>query len=174
MYPTMFLTCLKRTGKAEGGLSMDPTDRGNWTSGKCGVGELRGTKYGLAAMTYPNEDIAGMTESRRDELYLEWYTRCKIDKLCNVLQYQMFDAAFNHGLRNASKFFQRAVGATDDGAIGPATLAQAALMDENDKAFLFLAERAEFFTKCKTWPQNGKGWISHRIVENLRYAAEDN
>ena len=28
----------------EGGLSLDRNDRGNWTSGKIGVGSLNGTK----------------------------------------------------------------------------------------------------------------------------------
>ena len=45
----------------EGGLSLDPNDRGNWTSGKIGRGQLRGTKYGVSAMSYPDRDIANLT-----------------------------------------------------------------------------------------------------------------
>ena len=40
---------LDETWGHEGGLSLDPNDRGNWTGGKKGSGELRGTKYGIAA-----------------------------------------------------------------------------------------------------------------------------
>jgi hypothetical protein len=40
--------------KVEGGLSMDERDPGNWTGGAIGKGELRGTKYGISAQTYPH------------------------------------------------------------------------------------------------------------------------
>jgi len=45
----------------EGGYSDDRNDPGNWTGGKVGVGELLGTKYGVAANSYPMEDIQGLT-----------------------------------------------------------------------------------------------------------------
>jgi lysozyme family protein len=34
----------------EKGYQDDPNDRGNWTSGVIGIGELKGTKYGISAM----------------------------------------------------------------------------------------------------------------------------
>ena len=49
--------CAKELMVSEGGFTNDPNDRGNWTSGKIGVGELKGTKYGISAMAYPLEDI---------------------------------------------------------------------------------------------------------------------
>src|SRR5690554_3598272 len=36
-------------------------DRGNWTSGRVGAGELKGTKYGISAMSYPHLDIKAIT-----------------------------------------------------------------------------------------------------------------
>ena len=36
----------------EGGLSLDPNDRGNWTSGVIGKGELKGTKFGIASVFF--------------------------------------------------------------------------------------------------------------------------
>jgi lysozyme family protein len=33
----------------EGGFQNDPDDSGNWTGGKVGVGELKGTKWGICA-----------------------------------------------------------------------------------------------------------------------------
>ena len=44
----------------EGGYSTDRRDPGNWTGGKVGVGVLKGTKYGIAANTYPNLDIKNL------------------------------------------------------------------------------------------------------------------
>ena len=45
----------------EKGLSLDPKDRGNWTTGVIGKGELKGTKYGVSAMSYPHLDIRNLT-----------------------------------------------------------------------------------------------------------------
>ena len=53
----------------EGGFTDDPLYRGNWTSGVCGVGECKGTKYGLAAMTYPILDIRNLTLNQAKDIY---------------------------------------------------------------------------------------------------------
>lgn len=95
------------------------------------------------------------------------------DDLPEAVAWQVLDASYNHGNRNAVKFLQRAIGASDDGIIGPRTLAAVAAMDQNDIILLFLAERLQFFTNLRTWSVFGKGW-SRRIVGNLRYAAGDN
>ena len=39
----MFEKSFGRVFRNEGGFQKDPKDRGNWTSGKVGVGELKGT-----------------------------------------------------------------------------------------------------------------------------------
>lgn len=94
------------------------------------------------------------------------------DKLPAAVAWQVVDAAYNHGNRQAVKFLQRAIGANDDGIIGPRTLAAVEALDGNKIVLLFLAERLQFFTNLRTWGTFGKGW-SRRIVGNLRYAAED-
>ena len=95
------------------------------------------------------------------------------DDLPDDVAWQVFDAAYNHGNRQAIKFLQRAVGVNDDGFIGDVTLSAVNAMDKNDIVLLFLAERLQFFTNLKTWGTFGKGW-SRRIVGNLRWAAKDN
>ena len=45
----------------EGKWGNDRRDRGNWTSGVIGKGELKGTKYGVAAHAYPELDIKNLT-----------------------------------------------------------------------------------------------------------------
>ncbi|MFH4425265.1 glycosyl hydrolase 108 family protein [Vibrio alginolyticus] len=58
----------------EGGLSLNPKDRGNWTSGIVGVGELKGSKYGVSAMSYPDLDIANLTRTECKEIvYRDFY-----------------------------------------------------------------------------------------------------
>jgi lysozyme family protein len=102
-----------------------------------------------------------------------YWQAVKGDELPSAVAWQVVDAAYNHGNRQAIKFLQRAIGASDDGIIGPRTLAAVKAMDQNDIILLFLAERLQFFTNLRTWSVFGKGW-SRRIVGNLRWAAKDN
>ena len=95
------------------------------------------------------------------------------DELPRAVAWQVVDAAYNHGNRNAAKFLQRAIGVNDDGIIGPKTLAAVKAMGQNDIVFKFNAERLEFYTKLGTWATFGRGW-ARRIAGNLRFAAEDN
>ena len=46
----------------EGGYTTNPKDAGNWTGGKQGVGVNKGTKYGIAANSYPSLDIKNLTQ----------------------------------------------------------------------------------------------------------------
>ena len=97
----------------------------------------------------------------------------KGDDLPRVVAWQVVDAAYNHGNRQAIKFLQRAVSVNDDGLIGPKTLAAVKCLDQNDVVLLFNAERLEFYTRLSTWATFGRGWSS-RISGNLRWAAKDN
>ena len=148
-------------------------DRGNWTSGKVGVGECKGTKFGISAMTYPKLDIENLTVEQAKEIYYkDWWVKLRMDLFKPALSYQMFDAAINHGMHNASAMLQRGVGVDDDGKIGPATRKAVDLMDLDDVLKVFLSERLEFMTYVGTWDTFGKGW-ARRIALNLKLAAED-
>lgn len=67
---------------------------------------------------------------------------------------------------------QRAVGVADDGHWGPVSTAAAAALSESDSIMLLCAERLDFMTKLKNWPDHGRGW-ARRIAQNLRYGALD-
>lgn len=169
-----FETTFSRTIGHEGKFQANPKDRGNWTSGKEGVGQLKGTKWGLAAMTYPDLDIANITLEEAKAIYKhDWWDRLNMERWPNVMQYQMFDAAFNHGTGRANQFLQYAVKVTEDGKIGLETMAAVKAMDPNDIVMRFLAKRLRYFTEVKTWAEFSRGW-SLRVAQCLEYAAEDN
>lgn len=158
----------------EGGYSNDPRDNGNWTGGKVNKGELKGTKYGIAANTYPNLDIENLTVEQAKAIYFEdWYNALRMDRFSDAMQFQLFDAAFNHGMRNASKIYQRAVGAKDDGIIGNKTLKAARQLSEDDRLFRFLAYRLKFYASLKSFDDFGRGW-TNRVAANLLHASSDN
>lgn len=102
-----------------------------------------------------------------------YYKAVKGDQLDRLIAWQLTDAAYNHGKRQAVKFLQRAVGVSADGLIGPRTLAAVTAMDKNDVVLLFNAERIEFYTGLRGWISFGKGW-ARRVAGNLRFAAVDN
>lgn len=173
-YPPEFLKIFSRTSESEGGFTKNSADPGNWTGGAVGAGELKGTKFGIAANTYPNLDIENIDIEQAKEIYFhDWYEKLGIARFSSAMQFQIFDAAFNHGMHNASKIYQRAVGAKDDGKIGPKTLGKAIELSEDDRLLRFLAYRLRFYTSLKAFDSFGRGW-SNRIADNLLLASEDN
>lgn len=155
---------------SEGGFQNDPNDRGNWTSGKIGVGQNKGTKYGVSAMSYPNLDIRGLTKDKVKPIYKKDYwdaNRC--DELPIGVDYLVFDISINHGVRDGATFLQRAIGATADGAIGPATLKLLASKDPQHVIEEICVIRAFDYISLGTFKRYGVGWF-RRIMDTLTRA----
>lgn len=132
------------------------------------------TKFGIAKRSYPLLDIKNLTRSQAVEIYRrDFWQRVNGDSLPPSVAFQVLDAAVNHGIGNAVRWLQRAVGVADDGVIGPVTMAAVKRMDAADLVLQFNAERLEFYTKLSTWDAFGRGW-ARRLAGNLRYAAADN
>jgi lysozyme family protein len=146
---------------AEGGFGRDPHDKGNWTGGKVGKGELRGTKYGISAMSYPEEDIPNLTLATAKLIYWQdYYTKMRCDIVAYPKAICIFDCAVNQGCRRAAKFVQEVVGTTPDGIIGGHTVA--ALNSMRDSLFVesFLERREEYYMSLKTFGRYGEGWLN--------------
>lgn len=169
-----FDTVWKRLGVSEGGWQANPEDKGNWTGGKVGVGELKGSKFGISAATYPHEDIKNLTPERAKEIFrTDWWVRLKMDRLPMALAYQVIDAAYHSGSHWGAVFLQRALGVKDDGIIGKDTIAAIAKVKDLDNVFFnFFAERLEFLTDTVAWKANSRGFV-RRVARNMRYAAMD-
>lgn len=144
----------------EGGYSDDPADRGNWTSGTIGRGTLKGTKYGISAMSYPELDIADLTVDDARRLYrIDFWNEIRGDDLPWPFCYLAFDAAVNHGPGRAAKLLQEAVGATVDGKIGPMTIHAARVVASPERAAVaFCRARQLFYNGLSTFDRYGKGW----------------
>ncbi len=145
----------------EGGLSTNPADPGNWTSGICGQGACHGTKYGIAASAHPNLDIAGLTLDGAHAIYqADYWNPVHGDALPVPLALLVFDAAVNCGVARAIRWLQAAAGCTEDGIIGEQTLAAIAAGD-GDGATLcaeFQAQRMTYMASLPTWRVFGLGW----------------
>jgi len=159
---------------SEGGYKADRADRGDWTSGVIGKGELKGTKWGISAMTYPNLDIKSLTKEQAKDIYKkDWWDKLKLDDKPNAVAYQLMDAAIQSGMHNAVEALQTALSVKVDGIIGAGTLAALAKADLNDTLLCFISARITFYTGISTWARNGAGWMN-RVARNLLYAAGDN
>lgn len=169
-----FDEAFKRLIGHEGGYSTDRRDPGNWTGGRVGVGTLKGTKFGLAANTYPNLDIKNLTLAQAKAIYKkDWWDKLGADGMHSAIVFQLWDFAINAGKSRAIKELQQAVGVPADGIIGPQTLAAVNEHDLNDVILSLTAERLKFYTSLSTFKTYGKGW-TNRVADNLKYAAQDN
>jgi lysozyme family protein len=157
----------------EGAFTNKREDRGNWTSGVVGKGILKGTKYGVSAMSYPDLDIERLTYAQAFAIYFrDFYQRCACDELPAAIRFMVFDSAVNNGPGNAARFLQRAIGVADDGDIGPRTRAAIAKADPLALMESFSRERTTFHTKLSTWGDFGKGWairLATVVVQSLRF-----
>jgi len=158
----------------EGGYSNDKRDPGNWTGGAVGKGALNGTKFGIAANTYPNLDIKNLTLAQAKEIYKkDWWDKLGGHGLHSAITFQLWDFSINAGKKRAIIELQQVAGVTADGVIGPKTIEAVNALDLNDVLLSLTAERLKFYTSLKTWPTWGKGWVN-RVADNLKYAARDN
>ena len=93
-----FAACLPVTLGFEGVYSTVRADPGNWTGGKVGKGELKGTKKGIAASAYPDLDIVHLTDAEIAAIYERDYWRpIRGDELPAGPDLMTFDFAVNSG-----------------------------------------------------------------------------
>lgn len=124
----------------EGGYTADPRDSGNWSSGITGQGTLIGSNMGCGApatiaymarvqpgfvvtaswmQTLPQAVYDGMAETG-------YWTPLQGNQLPAGLDSACFDFGWNTGIGSAAKRLQWLVGTSQDGQIGPETLARIA------------------------------------------------
>ncbi|MGV8838982.1 MAG: glycoside hydrolase family 108 protein [Bauldia sp.] len=150
----------------EGELSLDPNDRGNWTTGVIGKGELKGTKFGIAAHVYPDLDIRGLTLAEAAEIYRrDYWTKIRGDLLAGGIDVVMLDTAINSGPGKAIKLLQASLGVTVDGGFGPETFgAMGKVRDWVPVIRDYCRRRMSFLRSLSSWVHYGNGW-TRRVAE---------
>lgn len=156
----------------EGGFTLNRADPGNWTGGKVGVGVLKGTKYGIAANTYPNEDIKNLTLDRAKKLYKrDFWDKAKCDSLPNGIRFHVFDCSVNSGVSRGIKTLQQALGVVADGIVGPNTINASLNAKQDELLTKFYYHRITFYTSLSTFSTFGKGWMN-RVANNLKIGSQ--
>lgn len=161
-------TCFKFVLEYEGGYDTNPKDRGNWTSGKIGVGELKGTKYGIAAFVFPDLDIKNLTVEQASEIYKRDYW----PKVAGAAQPSgvdlfMFDTCVNNGSQRALSFQRKVLESDIQAANG---LAAKACNEENKVGQIkALAElRGSFYQSLSTFSTFGRGWMRRNAAAEAK------
>lgn len=143
----------------EGGYVNNPKDPGGETN--WGI-----TKKVAEANGYSGS-MKDFTQKDAEAIYLKLYWNAvKADELPAAVRFDVFDAAVNSGVSQASKWLQRAVGAVDDGVIGIKTIDALKFCYPLEVKQKFLSQRLMFMTDLPTWSTFGKGW-ARRIASNL-------
>lgn len=148
------------------GYTNDPDDRG---------GE---TKYGIAKNQNPTVNVTYLDwEGAKAYYYSHYWLNGKCDKMGGRVAALHFDGAINNGAGQAAKFLQRAVGVTDDGAIGPGTLAAVNSKDVIAVCNSICDQRNTYYQNIvKNNPVQAKylnGWL-RRISEMRAFVTDPN
>ena len=164
-----FQDMMKRILSHEGGYTINPLDKGNWTR----TGALKGTKYGISARSYPHLDIKNLTWDMACDIYYEdFFLTFMVSVPTQSARFQLLDYAINSGVPRATKALQKAVGAKPDGILGPKTRFAAVSVDDTVITLRVLAYRLEFMASLPRWKTFGGGW-ARRIAANIHFAVQD-
>jgi lysozyme family protein len=150
----------------EGSFQALKNDRGNWTGGAVGAGELKGTKFGISARSYPTLDIEHLTLDQARDIYRrDFWGPAGCDMVPEQIKFPLFDFAVHSGPGRAARLLQRAVGAEEDGSIGPQTVMSILNMPPDKVLRRFDAHRLLHLVEDPTFVAFGKGWCK-RLAKN--------
>lgn len=152
----------------EGGFVNHPSDPG----GRTNLGVTQRVWEEWVGHPVDEKTMRSLTPEMVKPLYKRKYW----DKVCGDdlpagVDYCVFDAAVNSGPGRAIKWLQQAVGTTQDGALGPKTLAAVKAADPQLLVVGYNAIRLAFLQDLPTWDTFGRGW-GRRVAEVKQDASE--
>lgn len=157
------LACVLRH---EGGYVDHPLDPGGATN----RGVTRATLAGVRGRPVSKAEVMALSLGETAGIYRRLYwAAVQGDDLPGGVDLAVFDLAVNSGPRRAALILQKAVAATEDGAIGPLTLAACRMSPAEAIVEKVSDLRLGFLARLPTWATFGRGW--RRRVEDVRFQA---
>jgi lysozyme family protein len=161
-----FDACMPFIFKAEGGYSDNPADPGGPTNYGITLATLRAYE-GDPNLTA--EDVKKLTPAVAKEIYrTAYWNRMQCGALPAGLDLEVFDFGVNSGPGESVKTLQRLVGVTQDGSVGPITLAAVAQFNVGDLISRFAQARLAFYQSLNM-PEFEQGWATR--VAQIQTAA---
>ncbi len=162
-----FAKCLAYVLQEEGGYVNNPRDPGGATNKGVtqAVYDAYRVKHGKA-----KQPVIKIASDEVSEIYrAEYWNAVKGDSLPAGVDYATFDLAVNSGVGRAARFLQAAASVTQDGQIGPKTIA--AIKYPKAVTEALCDKRESFLRSLDTFPTFGRGWIAR--VDRVRSRARD-
>jgi lysozyme family protein len=161
-----FDACMPFIFKAEGGYSDNPADPGGPTNFGITLATLRAYE-GDPNLTA--DDVKKLTPAVAKEIYrTAYWNRMQCGALPAGLDLEVFDFGVNSGPAESVKTLQRIVGVTQDGSIGPITLAAVGQFNVGDLIARFAQARLAFYQGLNR-PEFEQGWATR--VAQIQTAA---
>ena len=163
-----FDKCLEMLLSHEGGFVNHPEDPGGITN----LGVTKKVYDEWTGSESTEQEMRDLTPEDVAPIYKKnYWDRVKGDSLPSGLDWACFDWAVNSGSGRPAKAVQRAVGATQDGAIGPQTIGLIMEKDTEEIINYVYGVRQDFYKSLKTFETFGRGW-TRRNKETLHQALE--
>ena len=141
--------------KHEGGFVNHPRDPGGMTN----LGVTQRVWEEWVGHPVSEKEMRALTPAIVAPMYKKKYwDKVSGDLLPSGVDLAVFDFAVNSGPGRAAKMLQRALGVTEDGAIGPKTLAKVLTIDSSQLIADYNDARLEFLKSLPTWDDFGNGW----------------
>ena len=149
------------------GLYIDhPQDPGGATMK--GITLATFTEFKGRAMS--KEELRAISDADVRAIYKSRYwDAVRADELKPGVDLLAFDMAVNKGVGRAAKLMQRGAGVTEDGALGPKSMAAINALDARDFIAKVSEARRDFYKSLKNFPTFGKGWL-RRVDETEKEA----
>jgi len=163
--------CFDQIIKSEGGYVWDKDDAG----GETNLGVTKQAWSEFLKRPIQDGEMKKLTVSDVKPFYKQMYwDSIKCDDLPSGLDYVVFDFGINAGIKKSAKFLQRAVGAAEDGAIGPLTLALVKTIEVPLLINIFTELKENFYNsivqKNPVQDKFLKGWMNR--VASVQTTAE--
>lgn len=151
---------------SEGSYVNHPSDPG----GRTNLGVTQAVWENWVGHAVTEKEMRALTPEKVEPLYKrKFWDACRCDDLPSGVDYLVFDMAVNAGVGRSAKLLQNVLGVTQDGAIGPITLAAANSKDSVVIIELFSNVRESFYRSLPTFGVFGNGWLNR--VEHSKASA---
>ncbi|MEI9424310.1 hypothetical protein O7A70_24415 [Mesorhizobium sp. Cs1299R1N1] len=161
-----FARALALVLKSEGGWSDNPADPGGATMKGVTLANFR--RYVKADGS--KADLRKIGDEQVATVYRRFYWDAVAGaELPDGVDYAVFDFAVNSGPGRAAKYLQATLGVSQDGRIGPATLAAARARPAGVVIDQLCDGRLAFLQRLPTWATFGRGWSDR--VKSVRSQA---
>lgn len=168
--PTQFERSLAIVLHHEGGFVNHPRDPGGMTN----LGVTRRVWEEWTGRPSSEAEMRGLTPELVTPLYhARFWQVINADRLPHGVDLVVFDFGVNAGPRRGARFLQRIVGTTQDGLIGPITLAAterfAAAHGARELIRIYSDDRRDYYRRLPTFEVFGRGWL--RRTDEVEVAA---